>query len=100
MCVMNVLNSHLFCAGKGRAQAPRSRELELKLSSSGKPSSRACRADSEQGTASAPPPKKKIKRHQTAAHLCQYSTTDSEVTVGQAVSVRKVVDVIAEMSWS
>jgi len=26
--VMNVLNSHLFRAGKGRAQAPRSRELE------------------------------------------------------------------------
>ena len=54
----------------------------------------------EQGTASAPPPKKKIRRHQTAAHLCQYSTIDSEVTVGQAVSVGQVVDVIAEMSWS
>ena len=28
MYIMNVLNSHLFCAGKGRAQALRSQELE------------------------------------------------------------------------
>ena len=45
------------------------------------------RADSEQGTASAPPPKKKIQRHQTAAHLCRYSTIDSEVTAGQAAGI-------------
>ena len=53
----------------------------------------------EQGTASAPP-LKKIRRHQTAAHLCRYSTVDSEVAAGQAVSVGQVVDVIAEMAWS
>ena len=56
----------------------------------------------EQGTASAPPLKRKIWRHQTAAHLCRlgYSTIDSEVMAGQAVSVGQVVDVIAEMAWS
>ena len=69
-----------------------------RLSSSSKPSSRA--EQSRPGTASAPLPKKKIRHHQTVAHLCQYSTIDSEVTAGQAVSVGQVVDVIAEMAWS
>ena len=57
------------------------------------------RSRAEQGTASAPP-LKNLRHHQTAAHLCRYSTVDSKVVAGQAVSVGQVVEVIAEMAWS
>ena len=92
---MNVLNSYLF---RVQVKAERRRQghenWKAEQQRQAEQQSRA-----EQGTASAPP-RKKIRRHHTAAHLCRYSTMDSEVTAGQAVSVGQVVDVIAEMSWS
>ena len=41
------------------------------------------------------PTRKKIRRHQTAAHLCRYGNKDSEVAVGRSVSVGQIVSVIA-----
>ena len=95
MYLMNVLNSYLF---RVQVKAERRRQghenWKAEQQRQAEQQSRA-----EQGTASAPP-RKKIRRHQTAAHLCRYGTIDSEVTAGQAVSVGEVVDIIAEMAWS